>query len=46
MSLLSLVTRLLVFDRGRLIADGPRDEIIAKLRAGAGKPQSSGPTVD
>jgi ATP-binding cassette subfamily C protein LapB len=46
MSLLSLVTRLLVFDRGRLIADGPRDEIIAKLRAGASKPQSSGPTVD
>ncbi len=46
MSLLSLVTRLLVFDRGRLIADGPRDEIIAKLRAGAGKPQSTGPTVE
>ncbi len=46
MSLLSLVTRLLVFDRGRLIADGPRDEVVAKLRANAGRPHSSGPAVD
>lgn len=46
MSLLSLVTRLLVFDRGRLIADGPRDEIIAKLRAGAGRPNAPGPAVE
>jgi ATP-binding cassette subfamily C protein LapB len=34
-SLLSLVTRILVFDRGLLVADGPRDEIIEKLRVGA-----------
>lgn len=46
MSLLSLVTRLLVFDRGRLIADGPRDEIIARLRATAAKPNASGPAVE
>jgi ATP-binding cassette subfamily C protein LapB len=46
MSLLSLVTRLLVFDRGRLIADGPRDEIIAKLRASAARPNASGPAVE
>jgi ATP-binding cassette subfamily C protein LapB len=46
MSLLSLVTRLLVFDRGRLIADGPRDEIIARLRATATKPNGSGPAVE
>ena len=31
-SLLGLVDRLLVFDRGRLVADGPRDEVLAKLR--------------
>ncbi len=38
LSVLSLVDRLLVFDRGRLIADGPRDEVLAKLRGSAGKP--------
>ena len=46
MSLLSLVTRLLVFDRGRLIADGPRDEIIARLRSTAAKPNASGPAIE
>lgn len=45
MSLLSLVTRLLVFDRGRLIADGPRDEVIARLRANASR-QAGTPAVD
>ncbi|MFD1379575.1 type I secretion system permease/ATPase [Fodinicurvata halophila] len=33
-SLLNLVDRLIVLDRGRLVADGPRDEIIARLRGG------------
>ena len=33
MSLLALVDRLLVFEQGQLIADGPRDQIIAKLQA-------------
>lgn len=33
MSLLALVDRLLVFEQGHLIADGPRDQIIAKLQA-------------
>lgn len=33
MSLLALVERLLVFDEGKLIADGPRDQIIARLQA-------------
>ena len=46
MSLLSLVTRLLVFDRGRLIIDGPRDDVVAKLRSNAGRPHASGPAVD
>jgi ATP-binding cassette subfamily C protein LapB len=31
-SLLSLVSRLLVIDNGRLIADGPKDEVLAQLR--------------
>jgi ATP-binding cassette subfamily C protein LapB len=34
MSLLSLVDRLLVFEQGRLIADGPRDLVIARLQSG------------
>jgi ATP-binding cassette, subfamily C, bacterial LapB len=33
LSVLALVDRLLVFERGQLIADGPRDQIIAKLQA-------------
>ncbi|WP_051213017.1 type I secretion system permease/ATPase [Maritalea myrionectae] len=32
-SLLSLVDRLLVIDNGRLIADGPRDEVLAQLKS-------------
>jgi ATP-binding cassette subfamily C protein LapB len=35
-SLLNLVTRLLVFDQGRLVQDGPRDKVIEWLRSGAG----------
>jgi len=40
LSLLALVDRLLVFEQGLLIADGPRDQILAKLQALA-----QGPTV-
>jgi ATP-binding cassette subfamily C protein LapB len=36
MSLLSLVDRLLVFEQGRLILDGPRDLVIARLQGGTG----------
>ena len=32
LSLLSLVDRLLLFDRGRLVADGPRDKVLALLQ--------------
>lgn len=32
-SLLSLVTRLMVIDNGRLVADGPKDEVLSQLRA-------------
>ncbi len=35
LSLLSLVDRILVFDNGKLVADGPRDEVLAKLRPAA-----------
>ena len=43
LSLLSLVDRLLLFDKGRLVADGPRDKVIAMLQ-GAGKTQSGAPS--
>jgi ATP-binding cassette subfamily C protein LapB len=33
-SLLDLVTRLIVLDQGRIVADGPRDEILEALRQG------------
>jgi ATP-binding cassette, subfamily C, bacterial LapB len=38
LSLLSFVERLLLFDGGRLIADGPRDKVIAMLQNGAKRP--------
>lgn len=44
-SLLSLATRILVFDRGKLVADGPREAIIANLQAGA-KRQAEPPKFD
>lgn len=33
MAMLGLVDRLLVFDRGRIVADGPRDEVLRVLAA-------------
>jgi len=41
--LLSLVDRLLLFDKGRLVADGPRDKVIAMLQGGAAKGQPASP---
>jgi ATP-binding cassette subfamily C protein LapB len=38
LSLLSMVDRLLLFDSGRLVADGPRDKVLALLQ---GKPTSA-----
>jgi ATP-binding cassette subfamily C protein LapB len=38
LSVLTLVDRLLVFERGQLRADGPRDQVIAKLQAAGGSP--------
>ena len=37
LSLLSFVDRILLFERGKLIADGPRDKVIAMLRGGPAK---------
>jgi ATP-binding cassette subfamily C protein LapB len=31
-SLLGYVDRILLFDKGRLVADGPRDKVLALLR--------------
>lgn len=37
LSLLSFVERILLFDGGKLVADGPRDKVIALLRGGPTK---------
>jgi len=38
MSLLDLVDRVIVLDNGRVVADGPKDELLKKLTSGAGLP--------
>lgn len=38
-TVLGFVDRLLLFERGRLVADGPRDQILARLREPRGKPE-------
>src|SRR5690606_13827916 len=38
LSLLGLVDRLLLFEKGKLVADGPRDAVLARLRGAAPKP--------
>ena len=35
-SLLSLVTRLIIVDNGHIVADGPRDEVLNRLKSMAG----------
>jgi len=37
LSLLSFVDRILLFERGKLVADGPRDKVVAMLRGGPTK---------
>jgi ATP-binding cassette subfamily C protein LapB len=46
MSLLAFVDRLLVFDKGRLVADGPRDKVLAMLQSGGKGAQTQGPGAD
>ena len=41
MAMLGLVDRLLVCDRGRIIADGPRDEVLRALAAQAATPAAA-----
>ena len=43
MAMLALVDRLIVFDRGRIVADGPRDEVMRVLNAQAAKPAAASP---
>jgi ATP-binding cassette subfamily C protein LapB len=40
-SLLSLVNRVIVMDGGRVVADGPKDQVLEALRGGrlTGRPQ-------
>ncbi len=38
MAMLALVDRLIVFDKGRIVADGPRDEVMRVLNGQAAKP--------
>jgi ATP-binding cassette subfamily C protein LapB len=35
MAILPLVNRVIVLDRGRVVLDGPRDAVLARLRSGA-----------
>jgi ATP-binding cassette subfamily C protein LapB len=44
LSLLSFVERILLFEQGKLVADGPRDKIISMLRGGSAN-KSGGPAV-
>ncbi|MCA6122757.1 type I secretion system permease/ATPase [Bradyrhizobium sp. WSM 1704] len=43
LSLLNMVDRLLLFDNGRLVADGPRDKVLAILQ---GKPAATPPSPE
>src|SRR5207244_10456527 len=45
LSLLSLVDRLLLFEQGRLVADGPRDKVIALLQGNVPKPAQAAATA-
>lgn len=48
MAILPLVNRVIVLDRGRVVLDGPRDAVLARLRSGAtqqAKPAAVAPPV-
>jgi len=45
-SLLSLVDRILVFDNGKIVADGPADQILTRLRPQPQAPQAAGRPVN
>ena len=43
-SLLSLVDRLIVLDNGRIVADGPKDEVLSALKSGQVRASAGGRT--
>ena len=43
-SLLTLVDRLIVFDYGRVVADGPKDKVLQALSQGASRPNRENPS--
>ena len=46
MAMLALVDRLIVMDRGRVVADGPRDEVLKALsQAPQQRPADPAPTA-
>jgi ATP-binding cassette subfamily C protein LapB len=44
LSLLPFVERLLLFDQGKLVADGPRDQVLALLQGGPKRGPGQGPS--
>lgn len=44
-SMLRHFTRIVVTDRGRIVADGPREEILVRFRQGGAQPATPVPTV-
>ena len=46
MAMLALVDRLIVFDKGRIVADGPRDEVMRVLNGQAARPAAASAVVE
>ncbi len=46
MAMLALVDRLIVFDKGRIVADGPRDEVMRVLNGQATRPAAASAVVE
>lgn len=44
-SVLTYVNRILVVDKGRVVLDGPRDEVLARLRSSSAASQAAAPTA-
>jgi ATP-binding cassette subfamily C protein LapB len=44
-SVLAYVSRILVLDKGRVVLDGPRDEVLNRLRQPSATPQAAPPSA-
>ena len=44
-SVLAYVSRILVVDKGRVVLDGPRDEVLNRLRQPSATPQAAPPSA-